>query len=93
MTIFVCRSIISQTFPTIRGKHYVFFIAIHTCKCVILILGQNTVGSIASIYIYSLINFLFVKYTIQNDTGELLVIVLHQVDRLVRDRSDITQYS
>ena len=51
------------------------------------------VWSISSIYIYTLLPFLFVKYTIHNDTGRLLGIVLHQVDRLVWDHADITQYS
>ena len=43
-------------------------------------------------YTYYLI-FISVKYATQNDTGQLLVIVLHQVDRLVQDRAYITQYS
>ena len=47
---------------------------------------------IIDIYIY-ITYFLFVKCLIQNDTGWLLVIVLHQVDRLVRYRADINQYS
>ena len=33
------------------------------------------------------------KYAIQNDTGWLLVIVLHQVDSLVQYFSDISQYN
>ena len=44
------------------------------------------------IYIY-ITYFSSLKYTIQNNTGWLSVIVLHLVNRLVRDRSDITKYT
>ena len=56
-------------------------------------ISTTKVWSILSIYIYRLIICLFVKYAIQNDTGLLLVIVLHQVDKIVRYRAYITQYS
>ena len=48
---------------------------------------------IASIHFYKLFLFLFLYYVIQNNTRWLLVIVLHLVNRLVRDRSDITKYT
>ena len=62
------------------GNHCVFVIAIHTCKCTILILGLLWFG-------------LSHQYTIQNNTGWLLATFLHLVDRLVQYRSYFTQYS
>ena len=67
-------------FANNADKHRVFVIAIHPCKCNILILGIILSG-------------LSHRYTIQNNTGWLLVIVLHLVDRLVQYHSYFTQYS
>ena len=41
-------------------------------------------------YLYAFLIFLSVKYAINNNTGWLLVMVLHQVDRLVKYLSNIT---
>ena len=62
------------------GKHRVFVIAIHTCKCTILILGPLQFG-------------LSHRCTIHNNTGWLLFIVLHLVNRLVWYHSYFTQYN
>ena len=53
---------------------------------------NTTVWSIASIYIYTLIIFLSVKYAVQIVHRLFGSTVLHQVYRLVRYCSDITQY-
>ena len=66
-------------FANNTGKHRVFVIAIHTCKCTILILGLLRFG-------------LSRRYTIQNNKWWLLFIVLHLVDRLVWYCSDFTHY-
>ena len=67
---------------TLQGEHRVFMIAIRTCKCAILILGILRF-IISHRYLYALLFFLFVKYEIQNNAGWLLVIVIHQFNRLV----------
>ena len=63
-------------------------ITIQKFKCAILILGI-LLFDLSHLYLYRLLIFLSVKYTIHNDTGLLLVIFLHQFDRLVRYRAKI----
>ena len=92
VTIHICCSILFHTLPSIRGQHSVLVIAIHTCKCALLILGPLHFG-ILHRYIYSHYLFSFCKICYSEKYRRLLVIVLQLVDRLVRYCSDITQYS
>ena len=65
---------------TLLGEHCVFLITIQTCTCNILLLRLLRYG-LSRRYLYALLIFLFVEFAIQNSTGWLLVIDLHQVNR------------